>query len=202
MTTQTTSAASTAAKSIKGTQTEKNLVKAYVSESGAYTRYIYYSQQAEKEGYYPIQKVFEDTAANELHHGKIFMKYLEGGVVPCTVDVDAYNIGNTESCLEIAAKEEYNEGVEEYLDAAKVARQEGFDDIADHFEAIASIEKHHMERFQRYLQQVKDGTVWKRDHAITWKCLVCGYEYVGTEPPVKCPACNHPQQHYMAMDMD
>ena len=200
-TTATAAPAKPAVKSIKGTLTEKNLVKAYVSESGAYTRYIYYSQQAEKEGYFPIQKVFEETAANELRHGKVFMKFLESGVVPCTVDVDAYNIGDTASCLEISIKEEREEGFEEYLASAKVAREEGFIEIAEHFEAIAAIEMHHMKRFQAYLDQVKAGTVWKRDHEITWKCLVCGSEYVGKEPPVVCPACDHPQQHYIAMDM-
>lgn len=190
------------AKSIKGTRTEQNIVNAYVSESGAYTRYMYYSQQAEKDKYFPIQKVFEETAQNELRHGKVFMKMLEGGVVPCNVDVDACKIKDTAFNLSIAIKEECQEGVEQYTAAAKVAKEEGFPEISSHFEAIAEIEKRHMDRFQRYLDQVKSGTVWKRDHAITWKCLVCGYESKGTEPPAECPACDHPYQHYMGMDMD
>lgn len=192
--------AQTTPQSLKGTQTEKNLVIAYVAESTAYTRYTFYAQQATKESYYPIAQVFNETADNELHHGKIFFKYLEGGSVNVNVDVDAGVIGTTAQNLEIAAAEEESEGVDLYRKSAEVAREEGFDDIAEHFEAIAQIEEQHRKRFLHYLKQVKEGTVWKRDHEITWKCLVCGYEFKGTEPPVKCPACNHPREHYMAMD--
>lgn len=192
--------AQTTPQSLKGTQTEKNLVIAYVAESTAYTRYTFYAQQATKESYFPIAQVFNETADNELHHGKIFFKYLEGGSVNVSVDVDAGVIGTTAQNLEIAAAEEESEGVDLYRKSAEVAREEGFDDIAEHFEAIAQIEEQHRKRFLHYLKQVKEGTVWKRDHEITWKCLVCGYEFKGTEPPVKCPACNHPREHYMAMD--
>lgn len=193
----------TTAKSIKGTQTEKNLVLAYLSESAAYTRYTFYAQQAEKESYFPIQRIFEDTAANELHHAKIYFKYLEGGQVDVTMGgVDAGIIGTTEQNLEIAAQEELVEGTEQYQAAAKVAEEEGFGEIAAHFRAIAEVEASHRRRFLHYLKQVKDGTVWKRDKAIVWKCLVCGYEFTGTEPPMTCPACNHPYQHYMAMDYE
>ncbi len=190
----------TPVKGLKGTQTEKNLVVAYIAESTAYTRYTFYAQQATKESYFPIARVFNETAANELHHCKIFFKYLQGGKVPATVDVDAGVIGTTAENLAIAAAEEESEGVDLYRKSAAVAREEGFDDIAEHFEAIATIENEHRRRFLHYLKQVKDGTVWKRDHEIVWKCLVCGYEFKGTEPPVKCPACNHPREHYMAMD--
>lgn len=192
--------AQTTPQSLKGTQTEKNLVVAYVAESTAYTRYTFYAQQATKESYYPIAQIFNETAANELHHGKIFFKYLEGGSVNVSVDVDAGVIGTTAQNLEIAAAEEESEGVVLYRKSAEVAREEGFDDIAEHFESIAKIEDQHRRRFLHYLKQVKEGTVWKRDHEIIWKCLVCGYEFKGTEPPVKCPACNHPREHYMAMD--
>lgn len=187
-------------KSIKGTRTETNLVAAYMSESAAYSRYTYYAAQAEKENYFPIAKIFNETAANELRHGKVFFKYLEGGSVPCTLDVDAGVIGDTASNLATAAHEELVEGVEQYTAAAKVADEEGFPEIASHFRAIAEIENGHRARFERYLKQVKDGTVWKRDTPIKWKCLVCGYEYEGTEPPRTCPACDHPYQHYMALD--
>lgn len=189
-------------KSIKGTRTEKNLVNAYMSESAAYTRYTYYASQANKEGYFPIEQVFTETAANELRHGKVFFKFLEGGSVDCALDVDAGIIGDTASNLATAAHEEEVEGVEQYKAAAVVAEEEGFPEIADHFRAIAEIEMHHKERFERYLKQVEDGTVWKRDHVIKWKCLVCGYVFEGTEPPAVCPACDHPREHYMALDMD
>lgn len=191
----------TATKSIKGTQTEKNLLLAYLSESAAYSRYTYYGKVAEKEGYYPIAKIFNETAANELHHGKIFFAYLEGGQLSVEMkNVDAGVLGTTAQNLATAAEEERVEGVDQYVKAAEVAEQEGFADIAAHFRAIATIEEHHRLRFLRYHKQVVDGTVWKRDHEILWQCLVCGYIYKGTEPPVKCPACNHPQQHYIALD--
>lgn len=189
-------------KSIKGTQTEKNLVAAFIGESQTYTRYIYYAAQAEKENLFPIQKIFEETAANELHHGKIFMKMLEGGVVTIKTEVDSTNIGDTAANLAISIKEEREEGMDFYLASAKTAEKEGFPEIARHFEAIASIEKHHMERFERYLKRLQDGTLWKREKPIKWECLVCGYIYEGTEPPKNCPGCDHPYQHYFALDMD
>lgn len=189
-------------KSIKGTRTEQALVNAYMNESQSYSRYMFYSQQAEKESYFPIQKVFEETALNELRHAKVFMKMLETGVVPCNVTVDADKIQDTAANLQIAIKEERDEGVARYLADTKIAEEEGFPEIADHFRAIASIEQHHLDRFERYLKRVQDGTVWKRDTPISWRCLVCGFTFVGTEPPMTCPACDHPYQHYMALDMD
>lgn len=187
-------------KSLKGTRTEKNLVTAYAAESMAYTRYTYYAQQADKENYYPIGQIFRETADNELHHGKIFFKFLEGGKIEVPLTIDAGVIGDTASNLQTAMSEEEAEGVELYTEAAKVALEEGFPEIAERFASIAKVEKHHRDRFARYLKQVQDGTVWKRDHDIKWKCLVCGYIFEGTEPPAPCPACNHPYQHYMAMD--
>ncbi len=191
----------TTPKNLKGTRTEKNIVEAYMSESTAYTRYTYYAQQAQKESYFPVQKIFEETADNELHHGKVFLKMLQGGTVDGTITVDAIASQDTASNLEIAIHEELDEAVKSYLAAAKVAEEEGFPEIAEHFKAIASVEEKHKDRFQRYLDRIKAGTLWKRDKAITWKCLVCGYEFVGTEPPKTCPACDHPYQHYMPMDM-
>lgn len=189
-------------KSIKGTKTEKNLVNAYISESAAYSRYMYYSKQATKENYFPIAQVFAETADNELHHGKVFFKFLEGGSVNCAIAVDAGVIGDTASNLATAAAEERSEGVEQYTAAAKVADEEGFPEIAKHFREIAEIEEHHLRRFEHYLKQVKDGTVWKRDKPIKWLCLVCGYVHEGTEPPKECPACDHPREHYMALDYE
>ena len=127
--------------SIKGTRTERNLVDAYMAESAAYSRYIYYASQADKENYFPIGQVFRETADNELRHGKIFFKFLEGGSVTATLDVDAGVIGDTLSNLRTAANEEMVEGVEMYTSAAKVADEEGFPEIAEHFRAIASIDE-------------------------------------------------------------
>lgn len=185
------------AKSLKGTKTEINLATAYVSESMAYTRYTYYAQAAQKEMYYQYANIFNETADNELHHGKIYLKYLtEGGCQAKAVMVDPGVIGTTLENLKIAAQEEETEGVEEYVKAAEVAREEGFPEIAARFSAIASIEKHHRDRFLEMAKRIEDGTVWKSDKPVKWQCLVCGYIFEGTEPPQKCPACYHPYQHF------
>lgn len=203
----TTPQASTAATStttapanIKGTRTEQRLVMAYISESTAYTRYTYYMQQANKEQLPTIAQIFQVTAANELHHCKVFFKLLQGGEVTVPVTIDAGVIGTTAENLLTAANEEQEEGVDQYTLSAQIAREEGFDDIASHFEAIASIEKNHEARFRKYLERLQNGTLYKRKLPIVWQCLVCGYEYIGTTPPEKCPACNHPQYHFMPME--
>lgn len=190
----------TTSRSIKGTLTEKNLVIAYLAESSAYTRYTFYATQANKEGYFPIERVFAETAANEMRHSKVFFKFLEGGNIQVPVRVDAGVIGDTASNLATAIQEEIVEGVQLYTEAAKVADEEGFADIAGHFRAIAEIEEHHRQRFERYLKRVEEGSVWKRDTPIKWQCLVCGYIHEGTEPPKDCLACDHPYQHYRALD--
>lgn len=193
---------STICKDLRGTKTEKNLVNAYLSESTAYSRYVFYAKQATKENYIPIALVFQETADNELHHAKIFFKMLQGGQVSTELTVDSGIIGDTASNLECAAHEEMVEGVEQYTESANVAEEEGFPEVAAHFRAIAEIENHHRERFEAYLKQVKEGTVWKREHPIKWQCTVCGYIYEGVEPPVKCPACDHPSYYYKALDME
>lgn len=188
-------------KDIRGTKTERCLVAAYVSESTAYTRYTFYAAQADKENYFPIGQIFRETADNELRHAKVFFKMLQGGSVNVDLDVDSGVIGDTATNLAIASEEERVEGVEQYMASAKVADEEGFPEIAEHFRAIAKIEETHRRRFDIYLKQVKEGTVWKREKPIKWKCLVCGYIYEGTTPPDPCPACDHPYQHYMALDV-
>lgn len=188
-------------KSIKGTKTEQLLANSYMAESAAYSRYTYFSQAAKKEGYPQYSDIFAETAANELHHAKIFLKYLtEGAVVTAPLGVDAGIIGTTLENLKVAVAEEQREGVDAYVNAAKVAREEGFDEIADRFEAIASVESHHEDRFSRMAARIEDGTVWKRDTPIKWQCQVCGYIYEGTTPPEKCPACYHPSQYFMPME--
>lgn len=189
-------------KDIRGTRTEKCIATAYLAESTAYTRYIYYAQQAEKEQYYPVQRIFQLTAENEMHHSKVFFRMLQGGKCGVPMDIDAGVIADTASNLATAMEEEQQEGVDLYLSSAKIADEEGFTEIAEHFRAIASIERHHKERFGRYLKMVEDGTLWKRDQPVTWQCLVCGYTCEGTEPPTVCPACSHPYQHYIAIGDD
>ena len=189
-------------KSIKGTETEKNLGVAYVAESCAYSRYTFFAQTATKESYFQYADIFNETAANELHHAKVYLKMLEGGTLNCNIPVDAIPAKDTITNLEISIHEEGDEAVKTYLAAAATAKEEGFSEIAEHFTAIASVEKHHMERFQKYLDRIKAGTLWKREKPITWKCLVCGYEFVGKEPPKACPGCDHPYQHFMPEDME
>lgn len=188
------------AKSIKGTQTEKNLVIAYLAESSAFTRYMFYAKQAGKENYFPVERVFYSTAQNEMHHAKVFFKFLEGGSVQVPMNADAGVIGKTVDNLATAAAEELAEGVDLYTNAAKVAREEGFDEIASHFEAIATVEAMHHRRFVENRQRILDGTLWKREKPIRWQCMVCGYVYEGTEPPKSCPGCDHPYQHYIPLD--
>ncbi len=167
---------------LKGTQTERNLVIAYMAESAAYSRYTFYATRANKESYFPIEEVFTETAANELRHAKCSLS-------SCRAALSKYLSMWMPALSALPPKPRYryprgrSRGVEMYTNAAKVAEEEGFADIAEHFRSIAEIEESHRKRFVHYLEQVKAGTVWKRDHEITWKCLVCGYEYKGKTPP-------------------
>lgn len=184
-------------KSLVGTQTQKNLADAYVAESCAYTRYTFFANAAQKESYFQYANILNETAANELRHAKIFLKYLnEANCNTDPIEIDAGVIGTTLANLKVAAHEEEVEGVQMYTNAAKVADEEGFTEIAAKFRAIATIEQHHMDRFNAMAKRIEDGTVWKSDTPIKWQCLVCGYIFEGTEPPKKCPACDHPYQHF------
>lgn len=185
-------------KSLVGTKTQTNLAAAYVVESCAYSRYTYFAQAAQKEMYYQYANLLNETAANELHHAKIFLKFLnEANCATGPVAVDAGVIGSTLDNLKVAAQEELVEGIQMYTNAAKVADEEGFPEIAARFRAIATIENHHRDRFLKMIKHIEDGTVWKSEKPVKWQCLVCGYIYEGTTPPEKCPACAHPYQHFM-----
>lgn len=187
--------------SLRGTKTEVNLANAYIGESTAFSRYTYFAQQAQKEQYFQYANILNETAANELHHGKIYLRYLsEGSVIAAPTSIDAGIIGTTLENLKVAAKEEAIEGVKAYREAAKTAEDEGFTEIAERFRAIADIENHHRQRFEEMIDRIEKGTVWKREKPIKWQCLVCGYIHEGSEPPVKCPACHHPYQHFMPIE--
>jgi rubrerythrin len=182
--------------SLKGTRTEKNLLKAFAGESQARNRYTFFASVAKKEGYEQIAGVFLETAGNEKEHAEVFFKYLEGGDVEITAEYPAGKIGNTAENLLSAAEGEKLEWGTLYPDFQKVAKGEGFEDIAESFEEIAEVEEQHEKRYRKLLANVENGTVFKRDREVKWKCRNCGYVHHGKEAPKTCPACKHPQSYY------
>lgn len=183
-------------KSVKGTQTEKNLLAAFAGESQARNRYTYFVGAAKKEGYVQISQVFEETANQEKEHAKRLFKFLEGGEVEITAGFPAGVIGTTEENLKAAAEGENYEWTDMYPSFAKVAEEEGFKEIAAVFKAIAVAEKQHEKRYNDLRANIEAGNVFKKDKSVTWRCLNCGYLYEGTEAPKQCPACAHPQSHF------
>ncbi|MCX7981816.1 MAG: rubrerythrin family protein [Syntrophales bacterium] len=183
-------------KSIKGTQTEKNLLAAFAGESQARMRYTYFASQARKEGYEQIANIFMETAENEREHAKVFFKYLEGGEVVITAGYPAGVIGDTKKNLEQAAQGELTEWSTLYSNFAEIAKQEGFSEIARSFEQIAKVEKFHEARYRKLIENIEKGEVFKRSEVKKWHCTNCGYVYEGTEAPKTCPACLHPQSYY------
>lgn len=169
---------------LKGTKTEKNLMEAFAGESMARNKYSYFASKARKDGYVQIAELFEETAANEKEHAKIWYKLLHDG------------IGSTVENLKAAAEGENYEWTDMYATFAKEAREEGFDTIADLFEGVAAIEKEHEERYLKLLQNIEDGIVFSRDGEMIWKCKNCGHICVGTKAPEVCPVCNHPQSYF------
>lgn len=183
-------------KSVKGTQTEKNILTAFAGESQARNRYTYFAAQAKKEGYVQISAIFEETANQEKEHAKRLFKLLEGGEVEIVASFPAGVIGNTvENLLEAAAGEKY-EHSEMYPDFAKVARAEGFDEIAGIFMSIAVAEVFHEKRYRALIANIETGRVFRREQPTTWQCRNCGYLHEGEEAPGLCPACDHAQAHF------
>jgi rubrerythrin len=181
---------------LKGTQTEKNLLTAFAGESQARNRYTYFASQAKKEGYVQISEIFTETANQEKEHAKRLFKLLQGGEVEITGAFPAGTIASTVENLKEAAAGENHEYTEMYPDFAKVAKEEGFDDIADIFTAIAVAEKQHEKRYLELAANVEAGRVFKRESAVVWRCRNCGYLHEGSEAPSVCPACDHPQAHF------
>ena len=180
-------------KSIKGSQTEKNLLAAFAGESQARNRYTYFASAARKEGLEQIANIFIETADNEKEHAKIFFQWLEGGDVKITAGYPAGMIKDAKANLEAAANGEKMEWTTLYANFAKIARDEGFSQIAVSFEQIAKVEKFHEARYRKLLSNVANGEVFKRKTPVKWHCANCGYVHEGTEPPGECPACKHPQ---------
>jgi len=184
------------AKSIKGTKTEKNLLASFAGEAQARNRYTFFASAAKKEGYEQISRIFLETAENEKEHAKVFFKYLEGGDVEITASYPAGVIGDTKSNLEAAAAGENMEWTVLYSEAARVAKEEGFPDVARSFEQISKVEMFHEKRYRKLAANIANGEVFKKKATIKWHCINCGYVHEGDEAPNECPACKHPQSYY------
>lgn len=183
-------------KTLKGTQTEKNLLKAFAGESQARNRYTFFASTAKKEGFEQISGIFQETADNEKEHAKVFFKYLEGGDCTITAEFPAGKIGTTAENLQEAADGEKMEWGTLYPEFEKVAREEGFNEIADSFKEIAEVEEHHEQRYRKLRENLLNGKVFKKDEVVKWKCRNCGYIHEGNEAPDECPACKHAQSYY------
>jgi len=183
-------------KSIKGTKTEKNLLASFAGESQARNRYTYFASVAKKEGYEQISALFLDTAENEKEHAKRFFKLLEGGEVEIKASYPAGIIADTAANLKAAAEGENLEWTKLYKEAEETARQEGFEEAAKLFKEIAEVEEEHEKRYRKLFNNIKNGTVFKKDKMVKWRCRNCGYVHEGKEAPKECPACAHPQAYY------
>ncbi|MBW1807491.1 MAG: rubrerythrin family protein [Deltaproteobacteria bacterium] len=182
--------------SVKGTQTEKNLLTAFSGESQARNRYTYFASKAKKDGFVQISKIFEETANQEKEHAKRLFKYLEGGELEITGSFPAGVIGPTVDNLKGSAAGEHYEHTEMYPQFAKVARDEGFGEIATVFESIAVAEKQHEKRYLDLAANIEADRVFKRPEKVVWRCQNCGYILESNSAPEKCPACDHPQAHF------
>ncbi len=181
---------------LKGTRTEKNLLTAFAGESQARNRYTYFASQARKEGYMQIAAIFEETANQEKEHAKRLFKFLEGGEAEIQASFPAGVIGNTLENLKAAAAGENYEHTTMYPEFAKIAREEGFNEIASVLEAIAVAEKGHEERYRKLIKNLEEDKVFKRDEEVVWRCRNCGYLHRGKEAPERCPACAHPKAFF------
>jgi len=182
--------------SVKGTQTEKNLLGSFAGESQARNRYNFFASAARKEGYVQIADIFEETAGQEKEHAKRFFKFLEGGTAEIQASFPAGVIGSTAENLLAAANGEHEEHTELYPAFAKKAREEGFEAIAVVWEAISVAEKQHEKRYRDLAANIEAGRVFKRGEKQVWRCRNCGYLHEGEEAPISCPACAHPQAHF------
>jgi len=182
--------------SLKGTKTERNLLISFAGESQARNRYAYYAGQAKKEGYEQIAAIFLETADNEKEHAKRLMKFLEGGELEVTATFSAGVIQDTLTNLKAAAGGENHEHTSMYPEFARVAKEEGFPEIAFVMQAIARAEVAHEERYRNLIANIEKGQVFRREGKVIWKCRNCGYLHEGTEAPESCPACAHPQSYY------
>lgn len=178
-------------KELKGTKTEENLKEAFCGESQARNKYMFFAKQAQKDGYEHIAKIFEETALNEAEHGKIWYKILNGGKMPKTIDN-----------LNSAAGTESYEWQDMYARFAKEAKEEGFEKISNLFECIRKIEKMHMERYQKLVEEIKENTIFSKEKIVTWECAKCGFNCENEEAPEQCPFCKHPKAYFFKKCID
>lgn len=186
-------------KSLKGTKTAENLMKAFAGEGQARNRYSYYASQAKKDGYVQIQNIFLETAENEKEHAKRFFKFLKEDLDGQAVEINAsypVALGHTAANLLAAANGENEEACELYPEFARVADEEGFPEIAHVFREISEAEERHERRFRKLLANIENDRVFKRDEVMEWKCNNCGYIHTGKSAPDVCPACDHPIDHF------
>jgi rubrerythrin len=184
---------------LKGSETAKNLLKAFAGESQARNRYTYFASVSKKEGYEQISAIFLETAENEKEHAKIFFQHLQslnGEGLEIDARYPAGKIGTTSENLLAAANGEHEEWTSIYSNFEKIARKEGFKEIAESFKQIAEVEERHVKRYTKLLKNILNSQVFKKDKIVMWKCRNCGYIHVGKEAPKKCPACKHPQAYY------
>jgi len=182
--------------SLKGSKTEKNLMASFAGESQARNRYSYFSSQARKDGFEQIAALFQETADNEKEHAKLFFKFLEGGVVKIEASYPAGVIGETKANLKAAADGELEEHTQLYPEAAKIAAEEGFNEVAATFRAIAGVEKWHERRYRQILKNLEEGNTFKRADKVFWKCRECGHVHEGASAPKLCPVCKHAQAYF------
>ena len=185
-------------KSLKGTQTEKNLMTAFAGESQARNRYTYFASKAKKEGYVQMSLVFEETANQEKEHAKRLFKFMEGGEseIVANAKFPFGTIGNTLENLKNSAAGENHEWTEMYPQFANTAREEGFEEIADVFMNIANAEKQHEKRYKNFATNIENNRVFIREEKVVWRCINCGYLHDGNSAPEECPACAHPRAYY------
>jgi len=181
---------------LKGSKTAKNLMCAFAGESQARNRYTFYASKAKAEGYVQISAIFEETANHEKEHAKRLFKFMTGGKQEITDSFPFGVIAATADNLQESAAGEHHEAFEMYPDFAKIAKEEGFDDVADCMLHIAEAEKYHEHRYLALRKNIQDGTVFKKAQPIAWRCRNCGYNHTGAEAPKICPACAHPQAHF------
>ena len=170
---------------LKGSKTEQNLMKAFAGESEARNKYTYFASKAKKDGYEQIAAIFEETANNEKEHAKMWYKELNGGSIPSTLEN-----------LETAANGENYEWTDMYSEFAKIAREEGFEDIAKKFEGVAKIEREHENRYRKLIENINNELVFSNDGDTIWVCRNCGHVVIGPKAPEVCPVCNHPQSYF------